>query len=266
MGIKIQKRKFIRNIFIGIIGLAIVAYIINIAPGYKRNKFKDVTNLVIGEKNVTEELKNPIYIDENETIYLSKEDIKALLDKTIYFDEANNMIIITSEISVASMTVGEKNIKIDGAIKDTLDTIIYVNDIMYIPISEVKIKDVYNIELKYITDKNVVIIDKLNEGMIKARVEEQTKIRFKQRNLSKKVGILEPGDTVSAFYTTSKGWRQIRTEDGTTGYVKANVLSDEHILRQDMNQTPETKEIIASTQDNEILTIERRKYCNKRFI
>ena len=251
MGIKIQKRKFIRNIFIGIIGLAIVAYIINIAPGYKRDKFKDVTNLVIGEKNVTEELKNPIYIDENETIY---------------FDEANNMIIITSEISVASMTVGEKNIKIDGAIKDTLDTIIYVNDIMYIPISEVKIKDVYNIELKYITDKNVVIIDKLNEGMIKARAEEQTKIRFKQRNLSKKVGILETGDVVSAFYTTSKGWRQIRTEDGTIGYVKANVLSDEHILRQDMNQTPETKEIIASTQDNEILTIERRKYCNKRFI
>ena len=50
------------------------------------------------------------------------------------------------------------------------------------------------------------------------------------------------------------------------GYVKANVLSDEHILRQDMNQPPETKEIIASTQDNEILTIERRKYCNKRFI
>ena len=110
------------------------------------------------------------------------------------------------------------------------------------------------------------IIDNLSEGMIKARVDENTKIRYKQRSWSKEVGSLEIGDTVSAFYTTSKGWRQIRTENGTVGYVKANVLSDEHILRQDMNQTPETKEIIASTQDNEILTIERRKYCNKRFI
>ena len=80
MGIKIQKRKFIRNIFIGIIALLIVAYIINIAPGYKRDKFKDVTNLVIGEKNVTENLKHPIYIDEGGVIYLSKEDIKEFLE------------------------------------------------------------------------------------------------------------------------------------------------------------------------------------------
>lgn len=47
MGIKIQKRKFIRNVIIGIISLIIVAFIINIAPGYKRDKYRNVINLVI---------------------------------------------------------------------------------------------------------------------------------------------------------------------------------------------------------------------------
>ena len=63
MKVKIQKRKFIRNIIIGIIALLVVAFIINIAPGYKRNKYQDVTNLVIGDENVTETLHNPIYKD-----------------------------------------------------------------------------------------------------------------------------------------------------------------------------------------------------------
>lgn len=264
MGIKIQKRKFIRNIFIGIIALLIVAYIINIAPGYKRDKFKDVTNLVIGEKNVTENLKHPIYIDEGGVIYLSKEDIKEFLDKTIYFDEEDDLLITSSPISVASMKVGDKTIRVNDATNDTLYTIIYQDNIMYIPIDE--IKSVYNIEIKYIKSNNTLIIDNLNEGMIKARVDENTKIRYKQRSLSKEVGSLEIGDTVSAFYTTSKGWRQIRTENGTVGYVKANVLTDEYILRQDMEQRPETKEITAKITDNSKINIERRENINKGFV
>ena len=49
MKLKIQKIKFIRNILIGIVALIIVAFIINIAPGYKRDKYSNVINLVIGD-------------------------------------------------------------------------------------------------------------------------------------------------------------------------------------------------------------------------
>ena len=87
MKLKIQKIKFIRNILIGIVALIIVAFIINIAPGYKRDKYSNVINLVIGDSNVTEKLKKPIYRDEEGALYISKEDIQELLDKTIYYDE-----------------------------------------------------------------------------------------------------------------------------------------------------------------------------------
>ena len=264
MKIKIQKVKFIRNIIIGIVALFIVAFIINIAPGYKRNKFQNVTNLIIGDENVTENLKKPIYKDEEENIYISKEDIEQFLDKTIYYDEENDTVIATSEVSVASMKIGEKIININGTNKDTLETIIRVNDTIYIPIKEMKI--VYNIETKYLEEEDIVIIDKLNEGMIKAEAKKEAKIRFRPRALSKNLGTLQVGETVSAFYTTSKGWRLIRTESGIVGYVKANVLTNEYIIRQDMKQETQTKKISINIEDGSKLDIEGTKVLIKDLL
>lgn len=255
--IKIKKRKFVRNIIIGVVSLFVVAFIVNTAPGYKRNKYKNVINLVIGDTNVTEQLSKPIYKDEQGTIFISKEDIKQLLDKTLYYSAEENMIIATSEVTVASMKIGEKIINVNGTNIDTLNEIIIKDNIVYIPIEEMDI--VYNIQISYIEEENVLVIDKLNEGMIKAEAEEITTIRYKQRSLSKKVGELNKGDVVYAFYTTSKGWRLIRTQNGTVGYVKANTLTNEYILRQDMNQKNETKEISTSIEDGTILNIEENK-------
>ena len=113
-----------------------------------------------------------------------------------------------------------------------LDSIIRIDDYIYLPISDMSI--VYNIKINYIKDTNRVVIDKLNTGMIKATAVEDANIKFKPRSLSKNIGILKQGETVSCFYTTSKGWRQIRKDDGTVGYLKANKLGDEYIVRQDM--------------------------------
>ena len=93
---------------------------------------------------------------------------------------------------------------------------------------------VYNIKIDYIKETNRVVIDKLDTGMIKALVLEDTNVKFKPRALSKNIKKLQQGETVSCFYTTSKGWRQIRTSDGIIGYIKANKLGEEYIVRQDM--------------------------------
>ena len=68
--IKAKKLKCMRNVIVGVIALLIAAFIINIAPGYKRDKYKDVVNLIIDEHNVTEDLKNMLYINENKTVYM----------------------------------------------------------------------------------------------------------------------------------------------------------------------------------------------------
>ena len=159
---------------------------------------------------------------------------------------------------------GEKIININGTNKDTLETIIRVNDTIYIPIKEMKI--VYNIETKYLEEEDIVIIDKLNEGMIKAEAKKEAKIRFRPRALSKNLGTLQVGETVSAFYTTSKGWRLIRTESGIVGYVKANVLTNEYIIRQDMKQETQTKKISINIEDGSKLDIEGTKVLIKDLL
>lgn len=125
------------------------------------------------------------------------------------------------------MTVNNSNVSM-------LDSIIRIDNNIYLPISDMEI--VYNIKINYIKETNRVVIDKLDTGMIRAIAVEDTDIKFKPRGLSKNVGELKQGESVSCFYTTSKGWRQIRTANGIIGYVKANKLGDEYIIRQDMQK------------------------------
>lgn len=236
---RINKSKFLRNILVSVFALLVVAFIINIAPGYRRDKYTDVINLIINEENKTEDLKNSIYINENGTVYMSEEDVRNLFDSTIYYDNKYNELITTSRTKVASISIDENKININNSIVSMLEPIIKIDNNIYLPISDMSI--VYNIKIEYIQEARRVIIDDLSKGMIRATVADKTDIKFRPRKLSKNIGTVNTGETVNCFYTTSKGWRQIRTSDGTIGYIKANKLSDEYIIRQDM---PERKEAV----------------------
>lgn len=247
--IKAKKLKFMRNVIVGVIALLIAAFIINIAPGYKRDKYKDVVNLIIDEHNVTEDLKNMLYINENKTVYMSEEDVRELFDENIYYDQQYNQIITTSYTKVANIEIEEKQMNVNDSKVNILDAIIKINDKIYLPISDMEL--VYNIKIKYIEETNRVVIENLNRGLIKATVTDNASIKFKQRLLSKDVGEVVKGEQVSCYYTTSRGWRQIRTENGTVGYVKANKLDDEYIIRQDMEQKQKAKKIKIDLSQNQ---------------
>ena len=154
---KINDKKFLRNIIIGIVSLLVVAFIINVAPGYKRDKFKDVINLIINEENKTEFLIHDIYVNENKTVYISMEDVKNLFDPTIYYDEKYNQIITTSDTKVANLIIDEKQMIINNSNVRMLDAIIRINNEIYLPISDMSI--VYNIKIDYINDTKRVVID-----------------------------------------------------------------------------------------------------------
>lgn len=247
--IKAKKLKFMRNVIVGVIALLVAAFIINIAPGYKRDKYKDVVNLIIDEHNVTEDLKNMLYINENKTVYMSEEDVRELFDENIYYDQQYNQIITTSYTKVANIEIEEKQMNVNDSKVNMLDAIIKINDKIYLPISDMEL--VYNIKIKYIEETNRVVIENLNRGLIKATVTDNASIKFKQRSLSKDVGEVVKGEQVSCYYTTSRGWRQIRTENGTVGYVKANKLDDEYIIRQDMEQKQKAKKIKIDLSENQ---------------
>lgn len=229
--------------------------------GYKRDKYKNVINLIVNEENRTEYLKNNIYVNENQTVYISLEDVKNLFDSTVYYDEQYNQIITTSDTKVANIAIDEKKMIVNNSEVGILDSIIKIDNNIYLPISDMEL--VYNIKVEYIKNTNRVIIDNLNKGMIRAIVVEDTDIKFKPRGLSKNIGIIKQGETVNCFYTTSKGWRQIRTNDGKIGYVKANKLSNEYILRQDMLEIGKTDKISLGEYKNNNFVISDSKIVIK---
>lgn len=261
---KLNNLKFIRNIIISIVSLLIVAIIINIAPGYKRDEYTNVINLIINEENKTGDLKHDIYVNENGTVYISEEDVKNLFDATIYHDEKYNQIITTSDTKVANIVIDEKQMIVNNSQVGMLDSIIRINDNIYLPISDMSI--VYGINISYIQSTNKVIIDKLDKGMIKAKVTEDSDIKFKPRGLSKNVGTVKQGESVFCFYTTSKGWRQIRTENGILGYIKANKLTSEYIVRQDMIRRKEASVISKDTYMSNKFEISESSGVKKIFL
>lgn len=54
---KLNTKKFIRNIIICLIAWLVVSLILNYAPGFERDKYADVTNLIINDEDVTANLK-----------------------------------------------------------------------------------------------------------------------------------------------------------------------------------------------------------------
>lgn len=180
-----------------------------------------------------------------------------LFDKNIYYDEETSSIVTTSNTKTASFCVAENQMIINGVTQNLNSKVLQKDGVIYIPISELEL--VYNISVKYIESTDIVVIETLNQGLIKAEVEESAKIKYKPRLISKKVGEIEAGEEVSCYYTTSKGWRLIRTEDGTLGYVKANALANEYIVRQDFDDTIETKEIALDLKDGSSFTLYNNK-------
>lgn len=216
---ELRRKRFFRNVAVGFIALGIVALLLNIAPGYKRDKFIDQTNLVINENNLTEELIHKVYVSETNTVYLSKEDIAKFFDNTVHYDEKYNQIVTTGDTLVGTITLGQNKMKLNDKTIDIKEPVIWREDILYIPISEMQ--EMYNIEVGYIRENNIVIIDELDKGMIVADISETTDLRFRPRGLSKKVSEVNLGERVSCFYTTSQGWRQIRRDNGETRIYKS---------------------------------------------
>ena len=59
---------------------------INIAPNYIRDEITDRVNLIINNSNITKSLKFDVFIDENDTVYLSTKDVANFFDGNIYYD------------------------------------------------------------------------------------------------------------------------------------------------------------------------------------
>ena len=229
----VSKIKFIRNIIIVLIALGIIAFILMIAPDYAVPKQEGIS-LIINNRNVTssERLKQDVII-ENGVIYLSKGDLSNFFDKYLYYDNKYNQYITTSGTKEASIIIGENKMTVNGITTNIKGTIIQRGDVTYFPISDMN--EVYDIEIKNISNTNTVTIDSLDRQQIQAQVSKKVSVKYKAKVLSATLEKLEEGAKVVVI-SEDENWAKIRTENGKIGYVKVKDLTNKQIVREDKKE------------------------------
>ena len=233
-----KKKKKIKRIFfivLAIVLLLIIAYIANDFIILDKN---EKINLVINNNNITANLKNDILI-ENGTIYVSKPDIANFFDKYIYLDKENNQIITTYDKKIAIIGFDDKSININGSNKKIYAHAENKNDVIYLPISEMK--DVYGIDINYIEDSKVITIDSIAKEQKKAMVAKDAAVKSSTGFISKTVDRIQNGGYVIVVSKTDNGWTKVRTKNGKVGYVKNDALTNEVTIRNNMEEEKQIK-------------------------
>ncbi len=225
----IKRRRMAFLIIVAIIAILILAYIANEFIILGKNK---TTNLIINNRNVTENLKKNILIQNGE-IYLSKQDLGNFFDKYIYEDKETEQIITTYNKKIAEIGFEKNIITINGSEKSTYSHAINQDDTIYIPINE--LKDVYNIEINYIESTKNLVIDSLNKEQKKAVVSANSSIKSTKKFIAKTVARVKKGECV-IIISNENGYAKIRTEDGKIGYIKSKKIDNEVTARQNMEQ------------------------------
>ncbi len=225
---KIKNSNSPKRIIIVLILLVLCVFILNKAKNYVIGKAENDINLIINNRNVTEDLKHPI-VKENEIIYMSMDDIENYFDKYIYIEEEINEIVTTYDKQIASIGFETNKLTLNGSTKKVQAHAIKKEEVIYLPISEMQ--EVYNVEMA-VSDKNITL-DSLDRKQVKAYTKSNLSVKWKADFFSKTVDKVKKGDVLIAIEDVDKGWTKVRTQNGEVGYVKTNKLTNYTTVRDD---------------------------------
>ena len=255
---KHKKNKNNKSLFIAFVVIFILIIFVVIKNSKTENKNENI-ELVLNNEDVTSKLQSKI-IDENEKIYMSFNDIKELIDSTIY-QEDTGLIITASSKKIATFKENENTININGSEQKDENVVIEKDGQKYIAISE--LENVYDYEFKYNSETNIVTIDSLNKKSEKAYAVKKIKIKENEKNISKTIEKVNKGNWLY-FISEQNGIAKVRTQDGKIGYVKTKNLDNFVTEREDLkenktNNIEDEQCLIYDLSKKDITTFEKRQ-------
>lgn len=249
--LKKESNKTTYKIIVVLIFLIGIIMVLQYSGNYVVDEITDKANLIINNGNVTKSLKLDMFIDENETVYISKQDIENFFDPYVYYDEKYNQIITGSNTKIASIVVGSNEMYVNSSKVNISAPIIEKEGEYYIPFSE--LDDVYNVDTQYIAENNVVVIDSLNRKYSIATSGKDNSVKYKPTGLSKTIDKIEKGEIVTIANREDEeskdGWTRVRTDSGKIGYVKTKDLGTENVIREAFEETKKFEGTVSMVWD-----------------
>lgn len=237
------KINLIVKIIMVLLLLVLLVIIFKLAPNYEINDSyaKDKINLIINNNNVTKKLKQDLWADDKGVIYMSKEDIANYFDKYIYLEKTSNQLITTYGEKVGVLPINQNIIKINDSELNVLSGAVQKDNIYYLPITAMA--KIYNVNIEYIKDKQILLLDSLDRKLVKADSAKNCSVKYKPTVFSKNVDKIKKGEKVVCIEKLEKNWSKVRTQNGYIGYIKTNTLQNEIYVRNDIEKKEETEKI-----------------------
>ena len=225
-----EKSNWYKKLVIIAIFIGLIAIIINLVPNYIRKEVTGKINVIINNNNVTESMKFDVFVDENDIVYMATKDIANFFDEDIFYDNMYDQIITSSDTKLATLKLDEKEMYVNSSRVKIYGAATKKDDNFYLPISEMK--DVYNVEIDYIKDSNILTIDSLSREQKKANASKDISVKYKPTIFSKTVDKVKKGDSIIVIKELENGWKQVRTSLGKIGYTKD--VTNIYTVREEM--------------------------------
>lgn len=222
---------------------------------------KDELTLIVQNEDITNNLVDNIIV-QNNTVYLSFEDIKNVFDKTLYTEQETNLIITTSGKKVAAIAINAPTLEINGATVEIEHTAFQTEDgKIYMPLSE--LINVYDIELKYSEDTKNIIVDYYSKSLKTAEVTTNSKLKNSKSVFSKTIEKIKKDDKV-VYISEKDGWAKVRTQNGMIGYIKNKKLKNITTIREDWEENTNTNN--AEYMERNLTNVEMKNYAERKNV
>ncbi len=235
MSQKMEKKKIwhaIRRCSVSTFMLCMVILLIKIAPNYEINHLSDRTNLIINNNNITTSLKTDVVI-ESDVVYLSFDDVKNFFDE--YLTIEGSKIITTSNTKTSAIQIDGGKVYENGSYTSMDYKILKKDDKYYIPIN--KFEKIYNIEVNYNEEKNIVTIDSLSRKAVTALASKDLNIKYRPSTYSKTLDKVKRGETLTVIQNEKESsWIKVRSPKGVIGYIKRSNIIDEKVIRENLER------------------------------
>ncbi len=229
---KLNKKKFIKRIIQLIIIVLILVVAIKILSPKKQQKVEN--KLIVNNTDVTQNLSSRMYLDGENDVYFSLEDLKEIFDQDLYYEESTNKVITTCKIKVGAIDLDSNVLELNTASIIFSKGILSYDSKHYVPLSE--LKSLYNIEIS--VKNNNVVINSLYNELITAKTKKEVSLKEKAGAFSKTLEKIPEDETVIFLENAEKkGWLKVLTYNGNFGYIKENNLTERNKIRSNMDNT-----------------------------
>lgn len=181
----------------------------------------DGLNLVIAGEIISH--KNPPQIIDGE-ILIPIEIIKEYFDPHIFWDDNSKKVTITTKDKLIRMQTDELEALVNYEPVDLNIPVIEEDGEIFVPIEF--LNDLYNIDILYLKQQNVIIIDYRNRMIQVAEfINEEAVIRKGpsiKHPIVEKFNLKEKQDEERALriFEEYEKWYKVRTDTGTIGYIE----------------------------------------------